>query len=160
MSGMGRTAVQFMIRRRPSTDSAVSCIYRSGDSVVREHERRFFPQPLHGLKPRIAFVVLMPSFARLSPLAKGRIVGLREAGLERRDIVKLVKKKDGKKPSLYTVDAVLDRYRKNPDWDGLEHRTAGGRPPDLAPKQADKIRQILLRDVGKHVVSATYVKRK
>ena len=47
-----------------------------------------------------------PSFSRLSPLAKGRIVGLREAGVERRHIRKKVKKKDGKKLSLRTIDNV------------------------------------------------------
>ena len=37
-----------------------------------------------------------PSYARLSPLSKGRIVGLREAGTPRDDIVEVVRKKDGK----------------------------------------------------------------
>jgi hypothetical protein len=40
-------------------------------------------------------------------LAKGRIIGSREAGVERRDITKRVKKKDGKKPSLNTVFFLL-----------------------------------------------------
>ena len=75
-----------------------------------------------------------PSYARLSPLAKGRIVGLREADTPRDDILKLVRKKDGKAPSLHTVDAVLERFRADPEWDGLEERTAGGRPQDLTPK--------------------------
>jgi transposase len=100
-----------------------------------------------------------PSFARLSPLAKGRIVGLREAGTERSDIVKQVKKNDGKSPSLKTVDLVLQRFEEEPEWDGLEERTAGGRPRELTAKQVAKIRKILLRDVGKHVCSATHVKR-
>ena len=102
----------------------------------------------------------MPSFARLSPLAKSWIIGLREAGTDRREIRKRVKKKDGKSPSLNTIDNVLDRFEDDPEWDGLEDRTAGGRPRDLTPKQVDKLRKLLLRDVGKHVVSATYIKRK
>jgi len=55
-----------------------------------------------------------PSFARLSPLAKGRIVGLREAGTERDGIVKQVQKKDGKSPSLKAVDNVLQRFKEVP----------------------------------------------
>jgi len=47
------------------------------------------------------------SFARLSPLAKGRIVGLREAGTGRANIRRKVKKKDGKMPSLTAVDNVI-----------------------------------------------------
>ena len=34
-----------------------------------------------------------PSFARLSPLAKGRIIGLMQTGAERTDITKQVQKK-------------------------------------------------------------------
>ena len=86
-------------------------------------------------------------------------MGLREADTPRDDILKLVRKKDGKAPSLHTVDAVLERFRADPEWDGLEERTAGGRPQDLTSKQTAKIKQILLNDVGKHVVSATHVKR-
>jgi transposase len=100
-----------------------------------------------------------PSFARLSPLAKGRIIGLREEGAERADIAKRVKKTDGASPSLKTVDNVLERFAAEPEWDGLEDRTEGGRPRDVTSKQLEKIHKILLRDVGKHVVSATHVKR-
>ena len=100
-----------------------------------------------------------PSFARLSPLATCRIIGLREAGAERDDIRKQVKKKDGTSPSLRAVDDVLERFKEDPEWDGLEERTAGGRPRHLTSEQEAKIQKILLRDVGKHVVSATYVKR-
>ena len=99
------------------------------------------------------------SFARLSPLAKGRIIGMREAGIERKAIAKQVKKKDGKSPSMVSVDNVLDRFKDQPDWDGLEEREAGGRPRDLSPRQEAQILKILLHDVGKLVVSATHVKR-
>ena len=99
------------------------------------------------------------SFARLSPLAKGRIIGLRQAGTRRHEIKKRVKKKDGKSPSLQTIDGVLERFEDDPEWDGCEDRTAGGRPRDLTVKQEAQIRKILIRDVGKHVVTATFVKR-
>ncbi len=100
-----------------------------------------------------------PSYARLSPLAKGRIVGLGEAGTRRDDIAKMVKKKDGSSPSLITVDTVLQQFEADPQWSGVEDRTAGGRPQDGTTVQAAKIKKILLRDVGKFVVSATHVKR-
>lgn len=98
------------------------------------------------------------SFARLSPLAKGRIIGMREAGTERKDIAKQVKKKDGRSPSILAVDNVLGRFKEQPDWDGIEEREAGGRPRDLSPRQEAQILKILLQDVGKLVVSATHVK--
>ena len=98
-----------------------------------------------------------PSYARLSPLAKGRIVGLREAGTRRDDIAEMVKKNDGSSPSLITVDTVLQQFEADPQWSGVEDRTAGGRPQDGTTVQAAKIKKILLRDVGKFVVSATHV---
>jgi len=61
-----------------------------------------------------------PSFARLSPLARGRIIGMREAGAQRDVILKKVKKKDGKATSLQTVDSVLARFAEDPEWDGVE----------------------------------------
>ena len=39
-----------------------------------------------------------PSFARLSPLAKGRVIGLGEAGTERKDIAERVKKMTASHP--------------------------------------------------------------
>ena len=98
-----------------------------------------------------------PSYARLSPLAKGRIVGLREAGTRRDDIAKIVKKKNDSSPSLITADTVLQQFEADPQWSGVEDRTAGGRPQDGTTVQAAKIKKILLRDVGKFVVSATHL---
>ena len=99
------------------------------------------------------------TFARLSPLAKGRIIGLREKGAKRSEIADRVPKKDGLAPSLKAIDNVLDRFEQEPEWDGCEHRTAGGRPRDVTVKQLESIRKILVREVGKTRVSATYVKR-
>jgi hypothetical protein len=66
------------------------------------------------------------SFARLSPWAKGRIIGMRQEGAKREDIALEVQRKDGSSPSLCTVDAVVARFEKDPEWDGCEERTAGG----------------------------------
>ena len=65
------------------------------------------------------------SFARLSPLAKGRIVGMREKGAERAEIMQRVKKQDGKSPSLKTVVLILQRFDDDPDWDGVEDWSFG-----------------------------------
>ena len=54
----------------------------------------------------------------------------------------------------------MARFEEDPNWDGIEERTAGGRPRDLTAQQEREIKKILLRDVGRFVVSATYVKRK
>ena len=106
-------------------------------------------------KKRIA----KPPYARLTPLAKGRIIGLREKGAARRGIATTVRKKDGSRSSIKTVDNVLTRFAQDPEWDGCEERTAGGRPRVITPEQEAQIRGILLKDVGKYVVSASHVKR-
>ena len=84
---------------------------------------------------------------------------MRQEGAKREDIALEVQRKDGSSPSLCTVDAVVARFEKDPEWDGCEERTAGGRPRTLTEEQLKKIHTILLRDVGKQVVSASYVKR-
>ena len=86
-------------------------------------------------------------FARLSPLAKGRIIGLREKGEKRSVIRNKVRKKDGKKPSIGTVDQVLAHFEEDLEWDGLEERTAGGRPRALTSQHESKVKKVLLRDV-------------
>ena len=85
--------------------------------------------------------------------------GMREKGAERAEIAGVVKKKDGTSPSVQTVDSILQRLKEAPEGNGREDRIAGGRPRDVAAKQLKSIRRSLLRDVGKHVGSATYVKR-
>ena len=73
--------------------------------------------------------------------------------------IKKVRKKDGKRPCLQAVDGVLKKFEEDPQWDGCEERTEGGRPRDLTQQQEKKIHDILLKDVGRKVVSATSVKR-
>ena len=97
-----------------------------------------------------------PSYVRLTPLAKGRIIGLREKGAERTEIASTVLKKDGTQSSLKTIGNVLSRFAEDPEWDGCE---AGGRPRLVTPEQEARITAILLKDVGKYVVSAAHVKR-
>ena len=74
----------------------------------------------------------MGTSARMDAFARGEIVGLRKAGTPRGEIRKLVKKKDGKRPSLRTVDNVLLKKKAKPSWRGGDS-SAGGRPPALSP---------------------------
>ena len=71
--------------------------------------------------------VVKCSFARLTPSAKARIIGLREEGEKRSVIRRTVRKKDSKKPSIWLVDQILARFEKEgSEWDGVEDRTSGG----------------------------------
>ena len=68
-------------------------------------------QNLHVLI-NVTLCVLMlrkTSFARLSPLAKGRIIGMRQAGMKRDAIRKKVKKKEFCRPSRPGLSQVITR---------------------------------------------------
>lgn len=75
-----------------------------------------------------AFCDAMPlkrSFSRLDPFVRGQIVGMRAAGAKREDIVKKVKKKDGRSPTIRAVDAVLAKHACDPQWHGGDSSAAG-----------------------------------
>ena len=99
------------------------------------------------------------SFERLTPAARNRIIGMSLAGAPRADMRDKVRKTDGRPPSLRAVDGILARFAADPQWDGSDS-SAGGRPRQLSPAQEKQILRILVRDVGKFVVTARYVKKK
>ena len=67
------------------------------------------------------------TFARLDSFTRGQIHGLRQGEMSREEIRNKVTKKDGKRPTLRTIDNVLGKMRNNPEWRGEDSR-AGGRP--------------------------------
>ena len=99
------------------------------------------------------------SYARLTPAARNRIIGMKMAGASRADMRNKVRKTDGQPPTLKSVDHILAHFAEDPEWDG-ENSSAGGRPRLLTAAQEKEIKKILERDVGKFVVTARYVKRK
>ena len=98
------------------------------------------------------------SFARLTPLAKGRVIGLRQAGVKIKEVADRVRKTDGTSPSARAIYDVCRNFSTNPNYDGEPIR-AGGRPRALTPKQEQLIKEVLVRDVGKVNVSARHVKK-
>jgi transposase len=98
------------------------------------------------------------SFARLTTLAKGRIIGLRQAGVEIKEVADRVRKTDGTSPSARAIYEIYTHFLTNDKWDGEPSR-AGGRPRALTPKQEQLIKKVLMRDVGKVNVSARHVKK-
>ena len=57
------------------------------------------------------------SYARLTSLAKGRIIGMREAGMDGKRIADQVHKTDGVAPSLRTIDRLYARFLEDPGMD-------------------------------------------
>ena len=70
-----------------------------------------------------------------------------------------VRKTDGTPPTLKSVDQILAHFAEDPEWDG-ENSSAGGRPRLLTAEQEQEVKKILVRAVGKFVVTARYVKKK
>jgi hypothetical protein len=98
------------------------------------------------------------TYARLSPLARGRIIGMREAGAERSVVADTVRKTDGSPADLKAISYTYKRFKEDPEYDGTDS-SAGGRPRQLTNDQEKAVHEILLRDVGKVKVTARYIKR-
>ena len=94
-------------------------------------------------KPRVKV-----SFARLTPAARNRIIGMRLAEVPRDMIRDKVRKTDGTKPLLRAVDGIIANFEADPDWHG-SNSSAGGRRRELSEAQEKQILRILKRDVGK-----------
>ncbi len=97
----------------------------------------------------------MGKYARLDAFTRGQIWGLRQAGKDRPQIRRLVKKKDGKHPTLRTVDNVLSKKKGDPSWHG-ENSSAGGRTPSLSAKEIRELTSLVFKERGKAVVTAPY----
>ena len=102
---------------------------------------------------------MVTSFARFSPFARGRIVGMAEAGAPRKSIRDTVRKKDGKKTNLRAIDGVLAHARKDSAWNGGDSR-GGGRPQELAASEVLKLRKLMQDEVGLAKVTVSYCKKR
>ena len=72
-----------------------------------------------------AVVLLQPSriVARLDASGRGAICALLVVGAKREDIAKKVRKKDGKRSNLRTVDVALAKRKEDLTWRGEDSRT-------------------------------------
>ena len=101
----------------------------------------------------------MTSTARLDAFTRGQIQGLRQAGKSRPEIQELVKKKDGKKTTLRSIDRTLRKTRKDPKWRGEDSR-AGGRPPALTEDERRQLTDLVFRERGKAKVTVPYCSKR
>jgi hypothetical protein len=97
----------------------------------------------------------MGKYGRLDAFARGQILGLRQGGAGRLEITRLVKKKDGKHPTVRTVDNILSTKEADPSWHGEDSR-AGGRPAALPKSDVGALTRLVFRERGKAVVTAPY----
>ena len=95
----------------------------------------------------------------MDAFGRGTICALRAAGAKRTDIAKRVRKKDGKRPSLRAVDAVLAKHKVDPSWRGDDSR-AGGRPLVLSQKQRQQLLELVVAERGKAKVAVPCCRRR
>ncbi len=104
-------------------------------------------------------VLAMGKYARLTPFARGQMVGLDKAGVPVPRIRKLVLKKDGKRPSERSVFGVLAKAAAEPDWDGKDS-SAGGRPPALSEATKKALVDLVVEERGSYVVTAPFCQKR
>ena len=61
---------------------------------------------------------MVKSCARLSVFARGRVVGMADAGAERRDIREKGRKTNGERANIRAIDAILAHAREDSVYDG------------------------------------------
>ena len=74
------------------------------------------------------------TFARMDAFARGGVAALARRGVPAKQIAKLVRKKDGTRPSVEAVRVAAKASRDDPSWRGEDSR-AGGRPCELTDKE-------------------------
>ena len=88
----------------------------------------------------------------------GQIWGLHQAGVPQETIRSKVQKADGSRPSVRTIQRVVQKKIASPKWRG--GREAGsGRPGGLNPEQKKKVAAIVFKHRGKSVVTAQFIKK-
>ena len=99
------------------------------------------------------------SFVRFSPFARGRTVGKAEEGASRKKTQREVKKKDGKRACIKSIDAVLARNRADKSWQGKDS-SAGGRPQSLTDSEVEQLKTLMHEEVGLAKVTIPYCKKR
>lgn len=90
---------------------------------------------------------------------RAAICGMQAAGVTRPEIARRVRKKDGKRPTVRAVDAVLARHRAEPTWHG-EGSRAGGRLPVLTEQERKQLLKLVSAERGKAKVTVPYHRRR
>ena len=95
------------------------------------------------------------SFARLSPFARGKIVGKASEGAPAGRIRKQVRKKDGKMCSARAIRSLVKKAREDPSYDGIDS-SAGGWPQEFSSDEKRKLKKLIQDEVGLAKVTVPY----
>ena len=99
------------------------------------------------------------SYARLTPFARGKVVGMSLAGARHSKIRNTVRKTDGNRAGHRAIKAIVAHARDDPNYEG-ENSSAGGRPQELSPEEVCQLKQLVQEEVGIAVVTAKYCQKR
>ena len=99
------------------------------------------------------------SSARFSAFARGRVVGMADAGATRAEIRDAVRKTDGASASCRAIDAIVAHGRAGGGYDG-SNSSAGGRPQALSAREVACLRAFMHAEVGLARVALPYCKKR
>lgn len=97
--------------------------------------------------------------ARLDVWSRAQIVAFARAGWAKTKIRGQVRKPNGAKPTLRTVQGVVAKATKDPTWRG-QRQWSGGRPKTLTPAQQKEVVDLVFAERASAVVSIRYCKKK
>ena len=86
-------------------------------------------------------------------------MALRKVGTSIKEIRKLVRKKDGKKPSKRAIMRVLEKAQEDPEWRG-DDSAAGGRPGSLSTETKKELVDLVVKERGSHVVTRKFCQKR
>ena len=99
------------------------------------------------------------TFARLDTWTRGVIWGMHLADLGREKMLEHVSKTDGSPLLLHTLDDVIAKKKKQPEWRG-EDSVAGGRPHELSAEEQKNLVSLVFRERGSARVTIAYCKKR
>ena len=149
----GDTEVKFCGVRKAFTSTNVL------NDLGRRHVMVLAQARCRSMRRTHAALAAMRSSARMDSFTRGAICGMQAAGATRPEIARRVRKKDGKRPTVRAVDAVLAKHRAEPSRHGEDSR-AGGRPPVLTVQQRQQLLKLVFAERGKAKVNVPYCRRR
>ena len=95
----------------------------------------------------------------MDAFARGGVAALAQRDVPVKEIAKLVRKKDGTRPSVEAVRVAARASHDDPLWRGEDSR-AGGRPCELTDKEFKQLVKLVFAERGKAVVTAPYCQKR
>jgi len=118
---------------KATLDSEVACLLAMVKAAVKKH-------------------------AGLDVRSRAQIVAFSRAGWAKKKICKQVRKPNGAKPTLRTVQGLVAKAAKDSAWRG-ERRSSGGRPQTLTPEQQKELYNLVVNERASSTVTGKFCQK-